>query len=405
MTKRGHLAGADFIRALACIMVLTHHLVLRLDLDRLSPHMRPVFETLRFGSYGVALFFVLSGFLLSLPFWAALDRGADMPSLKIYAMRRAARVLPGFWLALTTGFILSFAVYDATLNSELLGRYLAGFFLMSQWHWRTFFPVQGDGPLWSIPFEATCYVLLPIFFAVVFSARSRFGRPIGQCILWVALIGLVLLGHWLIVSSVPMDEIGRGWNFGMQGGAKEWMPRYNPIGFFAIFAIGGLAAGIHTILPLRRSTLFDLLALAALIAAAAQLPLSLDGPWEGYGWLGIPYRFPLLPLAVATALCALPRSKLLGALLDGSVTRFIATISFGIYIWQDIVISLIKQLFPESFGNGSDLSGWFGTSAIAIAVLLFIASASYFLLEKPIIDWAKGLEGRRRLLPAADPQS
>ncbi|KAA0698662.1 acyltransferase [Neorhizobium sp. P12A] len=399
--RETRLAGADFIRTLACLLVLAHHLVLRLDVSKVDGALRPAFELTRFGNYGVALFFVLSGFLLARPFWTALDRGTEMPSLKAYALRRAARILPGFWIALTVGFVLSFTVYDFPLDAELAGRYVAGFLLMSQWHWRTFFPVQGDGPLWSIPFETTCYVLLPLCFAVLFHNSARLSRQTSQCLAWLGIIGLVLLCHWLTATYAPIDDVRRGWDFGFQGGAKEWMPRYNPIGFFAIFATGALASGIHTWLPAKRSVLYDILGFLALIAGAAQFPISIGGPWEGYGWLGIPYRFPFLPLAVAAALCTLPRSVYLGKMLDNPIVRYIATISFGIYIWQDIVISLIKQIFPGSFGGARDvLSGWIASSILAVVLLLLIATVSYFFLERPIILWARNLEGRTQLRSA-----
>lgn len=397
----GRLAGADFMRALACLLVLIHHLVLRLDFNAVSDGIRPMFELARFGNYGVSIFFVLSGFLLARPFWIALDNKQSPPSLKAYGLRRAARVLPGFWMALTVGFVLSFTVYDFPLNSERVGRYLAGFFLMSQWHWRTFFPVEGDGPLWSIPFEATCYVLLPLCFVLLSKFPGVLGRG-GRRIVFLMVAVTALLGHWLIVSQIQMDEVARGWNFGMQGGAKEWMPRFNPIGFFVIFAIGALAAGIHTMLPERRSTIFDVIALMALTSGAVQLFRSVGGTWEGYGWLGIPYGFPLLPLAVGTALCALPRSALLGDALDNRAVRLIATVSFGIYIWQDIVLSMMVKVVPGSFGVGSGdaLSGWIASSLIATILTLLAATASYTFLERPVVRRAGGLD-KSRWVPAA----
>jgi len=397
--KRGNALGADFIRALACMMVLAHHLVLRIDLDRLSPMLRPVFETARFGSYGVSLFFVLSGFLLSRPFWQALDDNASLPSLRLYALRRAARILPGFWTALTVGFVLSVTVYGLPLTGELVLRYVAGFFLMSQWHWRTFFPVQGDGPLWSIPFETTCYLLLPLGFVPLRRLRAHVSARTVIRLGWLGVIALALLGHWLIATFVPMDEAGRGWQFGIQGGAKEWMPRYNPVGFFAVFSLGVLAAGISTRLPRRTSVAYDLIGLIALAGIAAALATSTPGKWEGYGWLGIPYRFPILPLAVALALCSLPDSKWLGAALDNRLTRFIATISFGIYIWQDIVISGLVYAFPGAFGIGTEamLSGWLAWSAIAIAATFAIGTLSYMLIERPVMQWARRLEKRPAL--------
>src|SRR5262245_20867926 len=111
MEKTARLGGADFMRAVACLMVLAHHLSLRMDFYKVTDALALPFNLARFGNYGVSVFFVLSGFLLSRPFWLALDAGRPQPSLRIYAMRRAARILPGFWVALTIGFILSVFVY------------------------------------------------------------------------------------------------------------------------------------------------------------------------------------------------------------------------------------------------------------------------------------------------------
>ncbi|MGV1758526.1 acyltransferase family protein [Rhizobium sp. A22-96] len=396
MNKAARLGGADFMRAVACLMVLVHHLVLRMNFYKIPPGLDQTFVLARFGNHGVAVFFVLSGFLLARPFWLALDKAQPLPSLKIYAMRRAARILPGFWVALTVGFVISFTIYGFPLDAELIGRYISGFFLMSQWHWRTFFPVQGDGPLWSIPFETTCYVLLPISFLLLFSAKLTSRSAFASRLLWIGIIAAALLVHWLVVTYLPTDSAGRGWQYGFQGGAKEWMPRYNPIGFFAIFAIGALAAGIQTIVPARRSAIYDIIGALAIIMGAWQLPQSIGGPGEGYAWLGIPYQFPLLPLAVAIALCTLPQSLLLAKLLDNRLSRYVATVSFGVYIWQDIVLTLMPQLFPSSFGSGSDdvLGGWIISSLIATTIIFAIGTLSYVLLERPAIHWARTRENR-----------
>ncbi|MFS8045375.1 acyltransferase family protein [Rhizobium sp. BR 314] len=388
------LGGADFMRAVACLMVLVHHLVLRMNFYKVPPDLDVTFLIGRFGNHGVSVFFVLSGFLLARPFWLALDGGQPLPSLRIYAMRRAARVLPGFWFALTVGFVISFTVYGFRLDMELVGRYIAGFFLMSQWHWRTFFPVQGDGPLWSIPFETTCYVLMPIGFLLLFHPKLRSRSPLVSRLLWIGIIAVSLIGHSLVVTYFPTDSVGRGWQYGFQGGAKEWMPRYNPIGFFAIFAIGVLAAGIQTILSAHRSVIYDIIGAIAIALGAWQLPQSIGGAAEGYAWLGVPYQFPALPLAVAIALTALPLSRFLAKLLDNRLSRYIATVSFGVYIWQDIVLTLMPQLFPSSFGTGSDdvLGGWITSSLVATAIIFAIGSLSYVLLERPVMRWARTRE-------------
>jgi peptidoglycan/LPS O-acetylase OafA/YrhL len=139
---------------------------------------------------------------------------------------------------------------------------------------------------------------------------------------------------------------------------------------------------------------------------AIQLGMSIGGPGEGYGWLDIPYRFPWLPLCVATALCTLPNSVFLGRIVDNSASRFIATVSFGIYIWQDIVMSMITWLDPTAFGIGSQnmLVGWFVWSAIATAITILIGTASYFLIERPVIIWARNLESPQTTNPALQPR-
>lgn len=397
MTQQ-RLLGADFLRAAACLMVLLHHLAFRMDGDNVPAPVKGLVDFAVMGSFGVAVFFVLSGFLLARPFWVALDRGEAMPSLGIYALRRAARILPGFWLALVVSLVLGVTLYGYEFGREEIVRFLAGFFLVSDWHWVTLFPVNNNGPLWSIGFEITSYVLLPFFLAVLFALRLR-GWParVG----WVAVIGVVLALHWMVVQWAPIDEVERGWRYGLIGGAKAWMPRFNPIGFFAIFALGALAAGIQVKLAAMRSYLFDLVGLAGVIAAGWVMAAHIGELNEGFGWLGVPYGFPLMPLAIAVALATLPSSVLAGRLLDNSVARYVAEVSFGVYIWHFLVIGLLGRLVPPAFEtsgeNGWNI--WLASSAATIVISFGVATLSFRLLERPVVNWARGLEGRPRRVP------
>lgn len=390
MQEERRLAGADFLRAMACLLVLVHHLTLRMNMYKAPEDMAAALNILRFGNFGVAVFFVLSGFLLAHPFWRALDAGAPMPDLRNYTLRRAARILPGFWLALTVAFVLGLTLFERQITSELVLRYLSGLLLVSQWHWRTFFPVEDNGPLWSIPFEVTSYILLPLGFLLLFPLRRLIAQPLALRLAWVAVIALVLVVHVAILAGFPLDPEGRGWEYGMQGGAKAWMPRFNAIGFFAIFALGALAAGVEIILSSQRRLLFDIAAIAALAVAAWRLAGSVGGPGEAYGWLGLPYDFPFFPLAAAIALVALTRSRFLAALLDNAPLRYTAKISFGIYVWQEVVLRVMQQLSPNAFGVGVEnvFAVWLLSCAIAVPIIFLIASLSYILIEKPVIDWA-----------------
>lgn len=77
------LLGADFIRAAACFIVLFHHLAQRMSWNADLGAIEPFRVFTQMGTFGVAMFFVLSGFLLARPFWKALDAGEEMPSLRV----------------------------------------------------------------------------------------------------------------------------------------------------------------------------------------------------------------------------------------------------------------------------------------------------------------------------------
>lgn len=390
------LGGADFMRAAACLIVLFHHLAQRLSPAEISSPLG-LFRTFASnGTFGVAIFFVLSGFLLARPFWQALEGGRPMPSLRTYTMRRAARILPGFWLALTATFVLSITIFGAQLDGELLLRYAAGLLLVADWHWVTFFPVEINGPLWSISFEATCYALLPVAFALLFyfSGSSARRGPL----LWLGVIALVLCAHWLILSYYPIDEERRGWAFGLVGGAKGWMPRYNPLGFFAMFAVGSLAAGLHLPWAKLRAPIFDVMAIAALgLAVLIFVAHANARDASAYGWLEIPYAFPWLVLAVAAFLATAPSSRHVGAALDNRLTRYIARISFGIYVWHYLAIEIVRKYWAPDFRMFSVSDSWtfIATSAAIMALTVVVAHASFHFVERPIMFWARERERGR----------
>lgn len=393
----GHnrLLGADFMRASACLVVLFHHLAQRIDFRSAlgANTAAQVFNSV--GGFGVAMFFVLSGFLLARPFWQALDAGAPMPSLRVYAIRRAARIIPGFWLALTVTFVLSIAVFGAIADGWLWLRYVSGLLLISDWHWTTLFPVEVNGPLWSIGFEVTSYALLPLGFWVVFMAAPGRMRGWVSRALWLAVIGAAIGAHVLFVNLVDVDTTRRGWSYGLQGGAKTWMPWFNPFGFFAMFATGALAAGVQVLLVGKRSVIFDTLALLA-TAAAAWLVWTegLRGGGEFYGWLNVPYRFPIFPLLIALALAVTPSSRMVGVVMDNRVVSYVAQISFGIYVWHYVVLEMVRVFWvPEIVhASMSDPTKFLIASGVVVAITVAIADLSYRWMEAPIMAWARGFE-------------
>src|SRR5438045_857848 len=60
---------------------------------------------------GVAIFFALSGQLLSLPFWRSIFDGTKWPDFNRYLWRRACRIVPAYYACLIFVYLLRGGTY------------------------------------------------------------------------------------------------------------------------------------------------------------------------------------------------------------------------------------------------------------------------------------------------------
>ena len=92
----------DGLRALAAIAVLLTHAAIYSGLAAAGGDTGRVAQRLE---VGVAVFFVISGFVLYRPFLLARLDARELPRVGRYAGRRALRIVPAYWLALTVAAI------------------------------------------------------------------------------------------------------------------------------------------------------------------------------------------------------------------------------------------------------------------------------------------------------------
>src|SRR4051794_15995274 len=88
----------DSLRAIAALAVLGTHAALYAGAVHPGSHVGRYAQRLE---VGVAVFFVISGFLLYRPYVAARVAGIDGPRVGPYAWRRFLRIVPAYWVALT----------------------------------------------------------------------------------------------------------------------------------------------------------------------------------------------------------------------------------------------------------------------------------------------------------------
>jgi len=210
-TQHTYLPFVDGLRWIAIMWVILYHLNGQLMkktqlLFHEDPHQSLASWISTPGNYGVQLFFVISGFILSLPFAKAI-RGQTPPvALKAYYLRRLTRIEPpyiisliGLWIAL--GIDKGFD-YAQSLWPELL----YGLFYLSSLITGELNPI--NCVIWSLEIEVQFYLVAPLFM------YSFCLNPILRKMLWIAvmvLIGLCDYPLWLertLIAHLPYFLIG-----------------------------------------------------------------------------------------------------------------------------------------------------------------------------------------------------
>lgn len=223
---REHARPLTSLRFLAALWVLLHHALPRGGAGSVTAALG---ET---GWLGVSLFFVLSGFLLTVRY---APGGALGGTRRDFWLERVARLAPTYLLALA--FALPLFVRDARVQEFDAGHIaaIAASVLTVQQAWRPELACQWDCPAWSLSVEAWFYLAFPVLIAVLGAWMMRH-RARGATVLLGALISSALIFPWLeraggdwplpVYSLSPLarwPEFVAG--IGLAGMMRDWRPR------------------------------------------------------------------------------------------------------------------------------------------------------------------------------------
>jgi peptidoglycan/LPS O-acetylase OafA/YrhL len=377
------IPGADGLRALACLLVVWHHTTQRFNPESAPEWIQQIHFFGMRGEVGVSLFFVLSGCLLSLPFWNSFLHKQPIPNLRFYAVNRAARIIPAYWFNLLFCTIFALWVFGESIN---WWRLISGLLFINSYHYSSFFPAEINGPLWSIGLEVSCYVLLPVVLIMIIKRSRKISSAIAGMLIWI--LALQLLNPWIIDNFMTSDKL-KGWEYGFTGGAKQWLPYWNLGTFFAQFLCGSLAALIIVSLRTRnivKSKKFDLLSVSFGLAAVFLVGARLQ-PGAPDSFTNQPYLAPFFALLMAGLIVSISFSTRVCNILDNGLFRWLAQLSFSIYLWHMVIIVFIEREIVSKYVyyGVTNLSEWIFLSSIVLLVSITLAATSWRFLESPLL--------------------
>jgi peptidoglycan/LPS O-acetylase OafA/YrhL len=207
-TPSDRIILVDLIRSLSIVLVLTAHLGFARRSQGLDHAVRPIWNVLvQNGGYGVSLFFVLSGFLITRILVTA-SPSLDSIALPQFYFRRVGRILPLLSLMVLLGLIALitqgqrydyFFLTGGTVHQLLLAIATFTFNWYDIWRQRVGPPIGHYwNVLWSLSVEEQFYVFYPIFLKKLGSLKK----------VALALIVVVVAGplyRWEVYRIAPDD--------------------------------------------------------------------------------------------------------------------------------------------------------------------------------------------------------
>lgn len=346
------ILGWDLLRGLCALAVGGYHLLMWLDLGNFHS----------FGSYGVYLFFVLSGASLMYTYGGNLEeRNFDF---KKFLLLRYFRLAPLYILLML--LVLPWKIIKEGATIALLKKFILNSFFVFG-----FFDPAASSMLvggWSLGIEAIYYLLFPLLGFLVIRGKWAF----------VVFFVLLLVQAWWVSSTV-----------GSQGGYQENIVALHQPQAFVAYFFGGCFIGYlrrKEIIPLLSNQTVGVLVAGGFLAIAAINPTNAGD--ELLGVRGV----------VGFCVCVLLVWLIGGLRLENRFAKaaeFLGDATYGLYLIHPVLFFGMAWVILPKVGWGDPLTWSQGSRwglvllVLALAVALALFSERFF--EKPIRNRAKAL--------------
>ena len=378
-----HIGVLDGIRALAVLVVVWFHFWQQ---SWIMPHIGDVSLDWipRTGYLMVDMMIFMSGFCLFLPYARKMVYGERAQSVSEFYVKRAARILPSYYIAVAVALVFALAMGAYASNQNMLKDLFAHIFLVHNFFPETYVMTQLNGVLWTVAVEAQFYLFFPLY------AKAFQKKPI---LTYLGMIAIGLSSSYLIGQN--FDTINQS------------LYVNHVLTFAGVYANGLLAAWLYMVITKNRKRK-TVEGVAGMVTACAcvyvyyLLTTQLQASDNGQKWQ-VENRFLLSLLFMVFVLAVIFSARRFRKIFDNRIMVFLAGISYNLYIWHQYIAVKLKE-FRIPFWEGDTPPNQSGDTVwqwqymiLCIILSLLVATAMTYLVERPLAKKILALYRKHRV--------
>ena len=378
-----HIGVLDGIRALAVLVVVWFHFWQQ---SWIMPHIGDVSLDWipRTGYLMVDMMIFMSGFCLFLPYARKMVYGERAQSVSEFYVKRAARILPSYYIAVAVALIFALAMGAYASNQNMLKDLFAHIFLVHNFFPEAYVMTQLNGVLWTVAVEAQFYLFFPLY------AKAFQKKPI---LTYLGMIAIGLSSSYLIGQN--FDTINQS------------LYVNHVLTFASVYANGLLAAWLYMVITKNRKRK-TVEGVAGMVTACAcvyvyyLLTTQLQASDNGQKWQ-VENRFLLSLLFMVFVLAVIFSARWFRKIFDNRIMVFLAGISYNLYIWHQYIAVKLKE-FRIPFWEGDTPPNQSGDTVwqwqymiLCIILSLLVATAMTYLVERPLAKKILALYRKHRV--------